>query len=441
MGHLSGKDVYSDLGQRIDGLAVRAPWNETLREILSELCSPEEAALLGGLPDGMSTLEEVARATGQAREGLRESLDRLCDRGLVIDLMAGGEYRYALSPMVVGVFEFTMMRTDSGYDPKRLAHLFHEYMEHSPFLRANFNDGTQTTLFRALPHDGTMGGADLPEQYAEVLDYERARSIVEQSDDFGVGICSCRHEHEHLGDKACDDPLEMCTTLGRPTVDYLVRRNLGRRISRAEMLERVDRSRERGLVLCADNVQRNVTFICHCCSCCCGILRAIRVHGMTRIAATSSYIARSDDPTCKGCNHCENACPIQAIRMVPETRPDRKRKVRPEIDEDVCLGCGVCVVKCQTGAMHLEARPRRIIPPETTFRRVLLMALDRGTLQNMIFDHPERGTHRFLRGLLGGFLGLQPVKRALMSEQLRSRFLGAMESGIRAQGKGWLLEL
>ena len=62
-------------------------------------------------------------------------------------------------------------------------------------------------------------------------------------------------------------------------------------------------------------------------------------------------------------------------------------------------------------------------------------------MQNQLFDDPNRITHRFLRGLVGGFLRLPPVKQALMSDLLRSRFLNVMKSGVQKQGKAWLLEM
>lgn len=89
--------------------------------------------------------------------------------------------------------------------------------------------------------------------------------------------------------------------------------------------------------------------------------------------------------------------------------------------------------------MRLEPRPQRVIPPEITFHRVLLMALERGTLESLIFEHPEFRSHRYLRALVGGFLRLEPVKRTLMSDRLRSRFLKLMEAAARAQGQEWLL--
>lgn len=42
-----------------------------------------------------------------------------------------------------------------------------------------------------------------------------------------------------------------------------------------------------------------------------------------------------------------------------------------------------------------------------------------------------------MRGILGGFLKLSPVKRALMSEGLRSHFLTGMKKAALSQGKGY----
>jgi len=82
-----------------------------------------------------------------------------------------------------------------------------------------------------------------------------------------------------------------------------------------------------------------------------------------------------------------------------------------------------------------------VIHPETTFERVMLRSLERGTLQNQSFDNPQSFSHKFMRGFVGGFLNLSPVKRALMSDTLRSRFLDAMKKGVEKQGKGWLADM
>jgi len=82
-----------------------------------------------------------------------------------------------------------------------------------------------------------------------------------------------------------------------------------------------------------------------------------------------------------------------------------------------------------------------VFHPETTFRRVILQTLERGTLENQLFDDPSLLGQRVMRGVIGGFLQLPPVQRALMSDTLRSRFLGFMEAAVRAQGKGAIAEV
>jgi len=46
-----------------------------------------------------------------------------------------------------------------------------------------------------------------------------------------------------------------------------------------------------------------------------------------------------------------------------------------------------------------------------------------------------------MRAFVGAFLRFPPVKKALLSDRLRSRFLAAMKDGVVRQGKGWVLEM
>ncbi len=436
MGHLAGKDVYRALGEKIDGLTARAPWNETFRALLRELYSEEDAELIAEMPYGLSRLKRLERVTGIERSRLERQLESLCHRGLVLDLCIRDTYYYAPSPLVIGIFEFTMMRTGPGLDHAKWARLFHEYMEDGPFYAANFGAGQRVSVMRAVPHDGTVAS----EPHVEILDYEKATAIVEASDRFSMGLCSCRHERQHLGEKRCQAPLRNCTSFG-PAADYMVRNGLARPVSKSEALETVAQSRELGLVLNADNVQRNVTFMCHCCKCCCNALGGISRHGFPHSVVTSSYLAASDRDLCKGCGTCSRRCPIDAIPRVADPDPRFRKHGRPKVDESLCLGCGVCALGCNSGAMKLHSRPQRVLHPETTFERIILGCLERGTLQNQLFDDPTSTRQAFLRAVVGGFLRLPPVKQALMSDALRSRFLHAVKSGAGRQGKRDLAEV
>jgi len=436
MGHLVGKDIYQRLGSKLDGLTVRTPWNDTFYGIMKALYSADEAEVVLRMPYSLSDFERLEKATGFEGARLQKILESLCSKGLIMDLWLNDRYYYSVSPFIIGIFEFTMMRTGGGVDHKEMAGLFHEYID-GTFMPANIKDGDRVSVMRALPHEDALG----EREHIEVLDYEKASAIIDKAEKFSVGICSCRHEKLHLGQKKCDVPLEKCSSFGM-AADYLIRNKLAREVSKSEMLDNLQSSKEMGLVLNADNVKNNISFICHCCKCCCHPLQAISKHGYTQVVVTSNYIAHTEMDKCKGCGKCAKACPIDAIEMRPVAEPKPKaRKKDPRINTDVCLGCGVCALKCETGALKLVNRGQRVLHPETTFERIILQCLEKGTLQNQLFDNPDSKTHEFMRGFMGGFLRLGPVKRALMSETLRSSFLGAMKKGVVKQGKGWVLDI
>jgi ferredoxin len=437
VGHLSDKDLYQNLGKKIDGMMMRAPQNERFYAILRELYSTEEADVIIKMPYGLSTLGRVAEAMGYEKTKVRRILDSLTEKGLVIDVWSNGKYHYMPSPIVVGIFEFTMMRTDEGHDSKMFAHLMHDYIHNDgSFYTKNMEHGEKVSIMRSLPH----GDAVKPSEYVEVLDYEKAAALVEEAGRYAVGICACRHMSLHNGTKECNVPLESCTSFGM-AADYIIRHNLGREISKEEMLETLELSKEHGLVLNADNVQRRIRFICQCCKCCCGTLMGISKFGYPNTVVTSSFIAEVDDESCTGCGKCAKACPIEAIEMVPIENPETKKKKRPVIDRDICLGCGVCALNCKFEGVELTKREQRVIHPETTFERIILQSLERGTAQNQLFDDPVRITHRFMRSFLGAFFRLSPVKKALMSDLLRSTFLKSVKVGATIQGRGWQTEI
>ena len=437
MAHHVAKDIYRKLGKKIDGLSTRVPWNQPLYEILKELYTPEEAEVLVRMPYGLSSLDQVVRSTKYDAEKLRGILEKLCEKGLVFDVRIKDKYWYTPAPLAVGIFEMTMMRTRGELKYAEWARLFHEYMhgDHA-FYAANFGHGEKVSILRVLPHEETIDESD----YVEILDYEKASAIVRDAKSFAVGLCSCRHEKFHLGKKSCNAPLETCSSIG-PNAGVLVRHGMARESCRSEMLENIARSKELGLVLTADNVQKNIGFICHCCGCCCNLLLGVSKHGFPNTVVTSTYISRIEQAKCTGCEKCAKACPINAIDMVTIENAGAAKKKMAKVDESVCLGCGVCALACHKDAIKLIKRKQRVLHPETTFERVILACLERGTLQNQFFANPQNITHQFLRGFIGGFLRLPPVKKTLMSDQLRSGFLSALKSAVQRQNKDLLNEI
>ena len=100
-----------------------------------------------------------------------------------------------------------------------------------------------------------------------------------------------------------------------------------------------------------------------------------------------------------------------------------KKRKSPAVDTAICLGCGVCGLKCPIGSIELVKRRQKVLHPEDMFERVILQFLERGTLQNLIFDNPQSTGQQFIRIFVGAFLKLPRVKKALMNDALRSQFL------------------
>lgn len=206
MGHLVGKDIFRELGRKIDGMEMRVPWNEKLHAVLRELYSLEEADVVVKMPYGLSSFDHLEKATGYEKQKLLGILDELTRKGLVIDIWINEAYQYMPSPLIVGIFEFTMMRMGPDTNSKEWAKLLHDYMEgDDSYLSANLGKGEKFAFMRALPHEAAVK----PSEYYEVLDYEKASTLIADADKFSIGICSCRHEKTHLGEKKCDVPLEL----------------------------------------------------------------------------------------------------------------------------------------------------------------------------------------------------------------------------------------
>ena len=232
---------------------------------------------------------------------------------------------------------------------------------------------------------------------------------------------------------------QICSSFGA-VADFAIRRGLAKEVSKEAMLDNLARSKELKLTLTADNVREKVNYLCHCCKCCCNLMLGVTQHGYANSVVTSSFISEINREKCTGCQRCVEPCPVNAIEVLPIPNPKSKKNKTIRIDEKLCLGCGVCGLVCALAGINLVKRKQRVIHPQDTFERVILMCLERGTLENQIFVDPQSVTQKAMRAFVGGFLRIPPVKQALMSDMLRSSFLSSMRLGIKAQGKEWILE-
>ena len=70
-----------------------------------------------------------------------------------------------------------------------------------------------------------------------------------------------------------------------------------------------------------------------------------------------------------------------------------------------------------------------MLTPVNTAHRTVVMALERGQLAELLVDGQSSYGHRAAAAILGAVLKLPPLKQALASEQLKSRYLDRLLAG------------
>src|SRR5210317_1598324 len=124
MGHiLDSKNSIVPLIDRLNKYPIGLPDNEKLRQILAMLFSEEEAYIASRFPLEEATIKELVRATGWERERLEARLDKMADKGLVMDVTYGSKTFYLLMPGLIGFFEFTFMKQRQDLPVAELAQL------------------------------------------------------------------------------------------------------------------------------------------------------------------------------------------------------------------------------------------------------------------------------------------------------------------------------
>lgn len=421
MGHLTRKEPHRILREQLDRFPMGAPGNTVVMDILETIFTTAEAQLAASMPLGFSKLEELSTKLNEAPEVLKVKLDVMADKGLVLDLEIGGQTKYCLPPTLVGLFEFSMMRIRDDFDQKELAGLFSRYLVEEPEYFLQIENNT-TTPFRTLVHEETI-----PSDYSEVLDYERATKIIAGEDLVAVGICHCRHVAHHL-DRDCRlFTMESCLSFGS-IADYLIRHNFAERIEQDQALDIVAEAKSKGMVHIGDNVQKEPNFMCNCCTCCCEVLNSFRNFDFFSNTFSSNFEARVSQRDCTGCKKCFKACPVEAIDMIEAAGSQDKNEQNARVNKDVCIGCGVCIPGCKNGSILMRPRPQRNITPENTIARTLMMAIEKGTLSDLLVDRHSSMTSAAIGLLIGAITKLPPGKQLLARESFKSRFVDFLMS-------------
>jgi ferredoxin len=416
MGHLALKDAYGALRNRLDKNPIGAPDTKALYEILRIVFTEEE------MPMQMAGLTEISRRTGIDQGTLQARLAAMADKGLVFDFEFNGKMLYMLAPTIVGFFEFSMMRRREDIDQKRLAGLVHDVLLGDATFGNQFL-ASEASPFRVRAHESSFAAGN----FTEVLDHERATRMIEDAGHWSVGLCHCRHVAHHRGEDCAKFPMETCLSLGTGA-EWTVKHGLARDIGKNEALALLAQAHDLGLVFTGDNVQHRPTFLCLCCSCCCGVLNGFKKFRPVEATFSSNFRAEIDPAACTGCGKCVKACPVSVIDQFESSHTvgSRTFKKLSKVDDSMCIGCGVCHSSCKFGALTMKRREQLRITPETVAKRLVLHAIDQGKLHTALLDDTQGFGMLVANRVLGTILKLPPAKQLLAREQIKSRFVDWM---------------
>jgi len=353
--HLDGKSSIVPLIDRLNKYPVGLPDSDKLRRILAILFTEDEAFIASRFPLTEATLPELVRATGWDSVRLQATLDTMADKGLVMDTTYGGKTFYLLMPGLIGFFEFSFMKQREDLPVAELAQLMHEYLYGDPEQKMGREFfASKTPLTRSLPYEEHIPVS------SQVATYESAREIIKRAGYGAIGMCYCRHKKEHLNDscKKGAPTKEICISLGT-AAKFMVRRGTAEYRTTEQLLAVLDKARELRLTHITDNIRHKPSFICNCCSCCCELLGGVQ-QGFPMGVAKTNYTLAIDDETCLGCGLCQKACNVAALEAVPAE--NGKRKKRMTVLADHCLGCGACIGACPSKSLSLIPASRPQIP-------------------------------------------------------------------------------
>jgi Pyruvate/2-oxoacid:ferredoxin oxidoreductase delta subunit len=338
-------EIYHRLAEVLDTLPNGFPSTESGVEIklLKKIFDPDEAELFCDLRLTFETVEQIGQRTGRPLDGLKGKLITMGKKGQVFAIQLGETWVFKMLPWVFGIFEFQLGRLD-----RELAELSEVY---GPIYASQFFMN-KPQLMHILPVEETVSVQQ------EVLPYDKVSSLIEKSQSFMVNECICKKEHALLG-KPCDRPLEVCMAMA-PVPGVFDNSPIGRAITKEEAYALLKTTEEAGLVHMTNNFQNGQFFICNCCKCCCGPLRAINELGIPAWdVVNSNYYAAIDADSCISCGLCAGErCQVGAI-----VEGDDASRVVPE----KCIGCGLCIKTCPVEAIRLvpKDKEKTAFPPIT----------------------------------------------------------------------------
>ncbi len=325
-------DIYRALAQRLDATPNGFPATESGVELrlLARLFDPSEAKLARVMRMSGEPAADIAARVGLETRQVQQTLKGMARKGLIWAGRGDGQMIFGLLPFVVGFYEAQLGQMDAD-----LAALVEQYFQDSRMSLLQ----TEPALHRVIPVEQAIP-FDL-----QVFPYEQAAALIENARAWGVRDCVCRVQRRLVG-QGCDAPVHNCVSFA-PVEGAFDQHPVTQAISKQEALRIVHEAEQAGLVHTTGNYRDGHSYICNCCTCCCGILRGVAEFDMPTAVARSDFYAVVDRDTCIACGNCLERCSFYALSV---------DDAGCAVDIHRCVGCGLCAMACPVGALSLTRR-------------------------------------------------------------------------------------
>ena len=326
-------DVYQQLADMIDEEdVVGIQKTPAVLKLLSLQFTPEEARLALQVHLTGAKLDEIAERSGIKKEKLKKLLNTMADKGTMFIEPGKEDPTYK----VVGVSAPGLTETGLWGNIK-----YPFTVELGKALYPVLKEWSEEKLCKlGFPFAPVWAGIlALPD---DVQPSENLAEVIRDAGHWSVSPCPCRLSH-WLVDPGnhCEHILETCIHTGDLS-RWAVEHGMARELSYDEVVELLRECNRDGLV---HTLEIN-SVICNCCDDCCAIFHGYKLGAPTFIP--THFMAQVDEETCNACKTCAERCPVGAIEVDDFS----------SVNQDICLGCGVCVPTCKTKSMKLVRRPQ-----------------------------------------------------------------------------------
>jgi NAD-dependent dihydropyrimidine dehydrogenase PreA subunit len=291
-------------------------------------------------------------------------LNSLMDNGILMDVPVDDTniMEYRLLAPIADIFEYSLVGDRPLEQKQKLAQIFEKmFKETTEIVQANYERLLPILKERILFYSRIIPiENELTVPAEKVLPLHEASKIIDEQDIIALSECPCKLERSLLEDscKVSSDRFR-CFHFGN-IGRYFIEHKLGKSVSKEEAKRILKEAEEEGLVHKTFHddfsLEQKENSICNCCKCCC-ILFQTYYRGIASFRTITSYIAKVNENKCIGCGICVEKCPLEAISLINRKTHD---------DEKRCIGCGICIHHCPEDARTLIKTEQRevYLPPQ-----------------------------------------------------------------------------